>query len=94
MLFRSGLFDAGDALRNVIHDLRLPILLLVGARGQLAAARGQSGDTCPQFTEAIVQAWSVPYRILTPGPGAAAELRSEFHAALDAGRSCVLIWPE
>ena len=27
----TGLFEAGDALRNVVHDLRLPLFLFVGA---------------------------------------------------------------
>src|ERR1700682_5258954 len=29
----TGLFEAGDALRNVIHDLRLPLFLIIGVRG-------------------------------------------------------------
>src|SRR5690242_21218726 len=28
----TGLFEAGDALRNVVHDLKLPVKLIVGVR--------------------------------------------------------------
>src|SRR5258708_26243475 len=28
----TGLFEAGDALRNILHDLQLPLFLIVGVR--------------------------------------------------------------
>src|SRR5262245_57104223 len=28
----TGLFEAGDALRNIVHDLKLPLFLIVGVR--------------------------------------------------------------
>src|SRR6185369_16083919 len=55
----TGLFEAGDALRNVVHDLRLPLFLVVGVRSWKAHQRGQSADTCPVFTEPIVRAWNL-----------------------------------
>src|SRR5262249_39437386 len=36
----TGLFEAGDALRNIVHDLRLPLFLVVGVRSLLAHRRG------------------------------------------------------
>src|SRR4051812_48813745 len=49
MLQCTGLFDAGDALRNVLHDMGVPLPVLVGVRNALAHERGQTTDTCPGF---------------------------------------------
>src|SRR6266478_1834327 len=56
----TGLFEAGDALRNVIHDLRLPLFLVVGLRGYYAYQEGKSRDTCPVFAEPILKTWQIP----------------------------------
>ena len=60
----TGLFEAGDALRNVIHDLALPVFFVVGVRSYFAHHKGQSKDSCPVFTEPILQAWKIPYTML------------------------------
>ena len=60
----TGLFEAGDALRNVVHDLGLPLKLIVGVRSYRAYSAGQSKDNCPAFTEPILKAWQVPYMLL------------------------------
>ncbi len=60
----TGLFEAGDALRNVIHDLKLPLFLIVGVRSYFAHRQGKSADTCPLYTEPIVRAWQIPYVVL------------------------------
>jgi sulfopyruvate decarboxylase subunit alpha len=60
----TGLFEAGDALRNVIHDLKLPLFFLVGVRSYYAHQKGASADTCPVFTEPILRAWQIPYTLL------------------------------
>lgn len=60
----TGLFEAGDALHNVVHDLRLPLKLIVGVRSYRAHVAGKSGDSCPVFTEPILRAWQVPYTLL------------------------------
>jgi len=57
----TGLFEAGDALRNMIHDLKLPLFMLIGVRSHLAYQRGQSNDTCPVFTVPILNAWQLPH---------------------------------
>src|SRR5688500_15346622 len=41
----TGLFEAGDALRNVVYDLGLPLFLVVGVRSMLAHRAGQSKDS-------------------------------------------------
>jgi len=63
----TGLFEAGDALRNAVHDLGLPLKLIVGVRSYRAYAAGQSKDNCPAFTEPVLNAWRVPYTLL-PDP--------------------------
>lgn len=60
----TGLFESGDALRNVVHDWKLPIFSLIGYRSYL----NQSvlpGDTCLTFTEPVLDAWKLDYRLIT-----------------------------
>ena len=54
----TGLFESGDALRNVVHDYQLPIYGLIGYRSYLNAS-SLPGDTCLKFTEPIVEAWGL-----------------------------------
>ena len=61
----TGLFEAGDSMRNVIHDLGLPIFILVGLRNYHEYNQGRTRDSAPRFAESIVQAWQIPYTILT-----------------------------
>ena len=72
----TGLFEAGDSLRNFIHDLKLPLFFLIGVRSYYAHQQGTTTDTCPLYTEPILQAWGLPYVILerqhTPADLAAA----------------------
>lgn len=60
----TGLFEAGDSLRNFVHDLQLPLILLVGLRSYHAHREGRSRDTCPVFTEPILKAWQLPFGLL------------------------------
>ena len=64
MMQCTGLFEAGDSLRNFIHDLKLPLFFLIGVRGYMAHRQGQGADTCPVFTEPILRAWQLPYVLL------------------------------
>lgn len=57
----TGLFEAGDALRNVVHDMKLPIFFVVGIRSYYLHQQGATLDTCPVFTEPIMKAWQIPY---------------------------------
>src|SRR3954468_11886200 len=60
----TGLFEAGDALRNVVHDLKLPLFLVVGVRSWFAHREGKSVDSCPVYTEPILRAWQLLYTLL------------------------------
>ena len=66
----TGLFEAGDVLRNVVHDLKLPLKLIVGVRSYRAFLSGTTADNCPVFTEPVLRAWQVPYTILADADGA------------------------
>ncbi len=61
----TGFFEAGDAFRNIVHDLKLPLLFIVGVRSYSAYQRGATTDTCPVYAEPIVRAWGVPAVLLT-----------------------------
>jgi sulfopyruvate decarboxylase subunit alpha len=54
----TGLFESGDALRNVVYDLEIPVFALIGARGWLDNA---STDTARRFAEPILSAWGIDY---------------------------------
>lgn len=89
----TGLFEAGDSLRNIIHDLKLPLFLIVGLRGQLAHRQGKTMDTCPRFSEPIVQAWQVPYVILDQN-SPPADIAAEFERARNEKRAGAVLLAE
>jgi sulfopyruvate decarboxylase TPP-binding subunit len=77
----TGLFEAGDSLRNIVHDLKLPIFFIVGIRNYYAYQEGTTTDTCPAFTEPIVQAWKIPYQVLDGRRHTAADLAAAYRKA-------------
>ena len=64
MIQCTGLFESGDALRNVLHDWGLPIPSIIGYRSYLNQ-ESLPGDTCLVFTEPILRAWQIDYRLIT-----------------------------
>jgi len=54
----TGLFESGDAMRNIVHDYKLPIYGLVGYRSYLNAS-SLPNDTCLKFTEPVLNAWAL-----------------------------------
>ncbi|MFN4259346.1 MAG: thiamine pyrophosphate-binding protein [Gemmataceae bacterium] len=76
----TGLFEAGDALRNVIHDMKLPLFFIVGLRSYEAFQQGKTKDNCPIFAEPILHAWQIPYTILT-GSHTASDLANAYRQA-------------
>jgi sulfopyruvate decarboxylase TPP-binding subunit len=89
----TGLFEAGDALRNVIHDMKLPLFLVVGVRGEKARQKGATGDTCPTYTEPIVRAWQLPYEVLAD-TATADDLVTAYQRAHAERRPGALLVPE
>ena len=64
MIQCTGLFESGDALRNVLHDWKLPIFSVIGYRSYLSQDT-IPGDTCLVFTEPVLDAWKIDYRLIT-----------------------------
>jgi sulfopyruvate decarboxylase TPP-binding subunit len=89
----TGFFEAGDAVRNVAHDLKLPLKLLVGVRSWRAHLAGKTADNCPTFAEPVVRAWGLPVAWFDPF-AAAADCGPAF-AQLAAGDGpAALLWAE
>ena len=61
MMQTTGLFESGDALRNVLFDLKLPVFAILGARSWLVEG---SGDSARRFTQPILDAWGIDYVIV------------------------------
>lgn len=81
MIQCTGLFESGDALRNVLHDWKLPIPSIIGYRSYLNQDT-LPGDTCLVFTEPILRAWQIDYLLIT-----APEQHGLMAAHLDACRA-------
>jgi sulfopyruvate decarboxylase TPP-binding subunit len=89
----TGLFEAGDALRNIVHDLRLPLFLVVGVRNHNAHQKKATTDSCPVFTEPFLQAWQIPYVLFDRGQ-TAADLAAAYRQAQAGGRAAAVLIPE
>ncbi len=87
----TGFFEAGDSLRNVIHDLDLPLFLVVGVRSYYAHRQGKSKDSCPQFAEAITTAWQIPYVVFEHEQGTEALVDAYRQAQSSKTASAVLL---
>ena len=60
----TGLFESGDALRNIVHDWKLPIFSVIGYRSYLNQST-LPGDTCLVFTEPVLTAWQIDWKLIT-----------------------------
>jgi sulfopyruvate decarboxylase TPP-binding subunit len=85
MIQCTGLFESGDALRNAVHDWKLPLFSIIGYRSYLDQAK-LPGDTCLVFTEPILDAWRIDYRLIT-APSQLDVVREHFLACRDARRA-------
>ncbi len=92
MIQCTGLFESGDALRNVIHDFKLPLFAFVGYRSYLNQET-LPGDTCLTFTEPILKAWDLDYRLIDE-PGKFELIREHYHKCREAGKSGVALIAE
>ena len=87
----TGLFDSGDALRNFIHDLGLPLFALIGYRSYLTAAR--TTDTAATYTEPILNAWNIDYRLIER-PDQLPLFGEHFRRCRDAGQAGAVLLAE
>lgn len=89
----TGLFEAGDALRNTLYDMQLPLFLIVGVRSWFAHRQGKATDNCPTFTEPILEAWRVPYCLLDDRHSAS-DLASAYRQAQSENRAGAVLLAE
>jgi sulfopyruvate decarboxylase subunit alpha len=85
----TGLFESGDALRNVYFDLGLPIWSLIGYRSYLLT---QSTDSAKRFCEPILKAWALDY-LLVEKPDVDVMLR-HWRQTAEAGKPGVVLMAE
>ncbi len=88
----TGLFESGDALRNALHDWKLPLFTIIGYRSYLNQDT-LPGDTCLVFTEPVLDAWRIDYRLLTD-PSQVGSIREHFVACRDAGKPGAIVIAE
>ncbi len=79
----TGLFESGDSLRNIVHDWKLPIFSIIGYRSYLNQDT-LPGDTCLVFTEPMLDAWKLDWRLVT-GAAQLGEMRAHYDACRAAG---------
>lgn len=92
MIQCTGLFESGDALRNVLHDWQLPIPSVIGYRSYLNQST-LPGDTCLTFTEPLLAAWRIDFRLLTE-PDQLPELAGHLGRCLAAGKPGAVVIAE
>jgi sulfopyruvate decarboxylase subunit alpha len=90
----TGFFEAGDAVRNVVHDLKLPLKMLVGVRGWHAVRAGRSQDNCAHFAEKLVAAWDLPYNLFDPATQDAEGFATAAQGLLDHPGAGAILWAE
>ena len=86
----TGLFESGDALRNVLFDMQLPLFAIVGYRSYLVE---NSADTAKKFAEPILAAWRLDY-VLISKPDEKPRLAEHILACRDAARPGVALIAE
>ena len=89
----TGLFEAGDSLRNVLHDLKVPLPFIVGVRSWYAHQEGKSADSCPVFAEPILRAWQIRYEFFDRRHSAL-DLEAALRRAAQENRSVALLIAE
>jgi sulfopyruvate decarboxylase TPP-binding subunit len=90
----TGFFEAGDAVRNAVHDLGLPLKLIVGVRGWRAHKVGKTADNCPRFAEPLVRAWGLPATWFDPFVANATGCELALRELAASDRAAALLWGE
>jgi len=92
MIQCTGLFESGDAIRNVLYDWKLPIFSMIGYRSYLNQDT-LPGDTCLVFTEPVLDAWRIDYRVLASAQQFG-EVAEHYTACKQAGTAGAIIVAE
>ena len=78
----TGLFESGDALRNVLFDLGFPVFAIVGARSWLNV---QSKDTARRFAIPILDAWGIEH-VIVESPDQRQKIAQHYQQCQAAGK--------
>jgi len=89
MIQCTGLFESGDALRVALHDWKLPIFSIIGYRSYLNQDT-LPGDTCLVFTEPVLDAWRIDYRLITT-QSQFGEIGEHYTACRTAGKAGAIV---
>jgi sulfopyruvate decarboxylase TPP-binding subunit len=92
MIQCTGFFESGDAIRNAVHDWHLPIFSMIGYRSYLNQST-LPGDTCLVFTEPLLDAWKIEYRLITSAEQFG-EIGEHYRACRDAGKPGAILVAE
>ena len=92
MIQCTGFFESGDALRNVLHDWKLPIPAIVGYRSY-HNQETLPGDTCLVFTEPLLDAWKLDW-LLVRGAGELGDAERHLGRCRAAGKPGVIVVAE
>ena len=90
----TGFFEAGDAVRNVVYDMKLPLKLIVGVRSLRASRAGKTTDNCPHFAERLVAAWELPQSEFDPATATTEQLATALRGLAEATGAGVILWVE
>lgn len=90
----TGFFEAGDAVRNIAHDLKLPLKIIIGVRSELSARSGTSSDNCPRFAPRLVDAWELHHTRFDPSTADPAALASVLAALASHPAASAILWAE
>jgi sulfopyruvate decarboxylase TPP-binding subunit len=88
----TGFFESGDAMRNVVFDLGLPVFAFVGYRSYLVQDK-LPGDTARIYTEPVLKAWGLPYRLITAADQVA-EIANHYRQCQSQGTAGVVLLAE
>ncbi|MCE9561845.1 MAG: hypothetical protein K8U57_07305 [Planctomycetes bacterium] len=90
----TGFFEAGDAVRNVVHDMKMPLKMIVGVRSLRASRAGKVADNCPHFAERLVAAWELPQSEFDPATSTAEQLAVALRGLAEGSGAGVILWAE
>jgi sulfopyruvate decarboxylase TPP-binding subunit len=90
----TGFFEAGDAIRNIVHDLKLPLKMIVGVRSYRAFREGKSKDNCAHFAEKLVAAWELPFEWVAPDVDGPVEFAATLRTMAEHPQAGVILWME
>lgn len=86
----TGFFESGDALRNVLFDMEVPLYAVVGYRSYLLEG---SRDTARKFTEPVLAAWGIDH-VLVDSPERLPLFVEHYRACQTSRRAGVMLLAE